>query len=100
MDNTALLFSGQTADGNSTAVAWPGGKLSFAAEGVFDSGTVTLQMRAPGLSNWIDCGEAVTFAADGVGVVELDACDLRASLSGAGGSVSVSAVIFWRSRTR
>jgi hypothetical protein len=79
-------FARFTADGNSSAVSWPGGRGVFAAFGTFGSGTLKLQASYDDETTWIDVDRSgdtyVTFTANGAGGFELPKCMIRAALSG------------------
>src|SRR5262249_35869488 len=75
-----------SADGNSTTVAWPGGRGVFAAFGNFGGGTVTLQQSPDDGTTWINVDRTgdtyVTFTANGQGGFELGKCLLRVNMAG------------------
>lgn len=69
------------ADGQTTAVKWPGGKGTFAAEGTFGAGTVKLQWRPDSTWTYIDVASASLTAA-GYKNFEISAGDLRIDIAG------------------
>lgn len=77
-----LLFEAATADGNSTAVEWPGGKGTFAAWGTFGAGTAKLQWSPDGGTTWLDVSSA-SLTANGYINFEIAPGKLRANLAGA-----------------
>ncbi|TWA89588.1 hypothetical protein [Bradyrhizobium stylosanthis] len=83
---TPYQFARFTADGQSSAISWPGGRGVFAAFGTFGSGTIKLQASYDDGTTWIDVDRSgdtyVTFTANGAGGFELPKCQLRVSLSG------------------
>lgn len=92
------MLEDQTSSGNSSTFNWPGGIGTFAVWGTFDSATVKLQVLGPNNddSTWIDVGSDVELTADGVGNFQLaTGCQIRANVSGGGGSQSVNAE-FWQ----
>lgn len=82
----SYLFTPQTADGQTTAIDWPGGRGVFVAWGTFGSGTVKLQQSPDAGTTYIDVDRSgdtyVTFTVNGQGGFELPPCKLRTSLSG------------------
>lgn len=79
-------FTRFTADGQSGAINWPGGRGVFAAFGTFGGGTIKLQVSYDDGATWIDADRSgdtfVTFTANGSGGFELPRCQIRTSLSG------------------
>ncbi|MGB5948157.1 MAG: hypothetical protein WBG82_02450 [Parvibaculum sp.] len=88
----ATILNGATANGASAPVEWTGGTGTFWAWGTFGGATVTLEASPDG-ANWFAVGPAVTFAQKGVGGFALGPCKLRASVSSASGTTSVSAIL-------
>jgi len=89
-DSPNMLFSSQGSDGPSGAIEWRGGEGTFAVWGSFDGGACKLQMSFDAGSSWIDVENSVLTAA-GAKNFRLPVCKLRASISSAGGSTSISA---------
>lgn len=69
-----------SADGNTTAVKFDGGKGTLSVWGTFGSGTAKLQ-RSVDNSTWIDVSGA-SFTANGQINFECAACYLRVNLAG------------------
>ena len=88
MANSSLtkVFDGVTADGNSTALDWPGGVGQMVVEGTFGSGTVKLQMSPDDGTTWVAIGGDATVTADAVVNFDLNGCDIRLNLSGSTGA--------------
>jgi hypothetical protein len=84
------MFTAQTADGNSNAVNWAGGRGVFMAWGTFGGGTCKLQMSPDDGTTWINVDRTgdtfVTLTANGEGGFELPKCKLRANLAGSTGA--------------
>lgn len=94
--NSSNKFATLSADGQTAAVAWLGGRGVFSAQGSFGSGTIKLQCSHDDGTTWIDVDRSgdtfVTFTANGQGGFELPKCSLRASLSGSTAPSIVSGV--------
>ena len=88
----ATILDAATANGNSTPVEWTGGTGTFWAWGTFGGATVALEASPDG-ENWFTVGPAVSFTQQGVGGFALGPCRLRAALTGATGTTSVSAIL-------
>ncbi|HUD51409.1 hypothetical protein [Parvibaculum sp.] len=88
----ATILNGATANGSSTPVDWTGGTGTFWAWGIFGGATISLEASPDG-ANWFSVGQAVSFSQNGVGGFALGPCKLRATLSGATGTTSVSAIL-------
>lgn len=73
-----------SADGNTTAVYFSGGKGTFTVFGTFGSGTAKLQRSVDDGTTWIDVTSA-SLTADGQINFEFSACKLRTNLAGATG---------------
>lgn len=80
-------FAIMTANGQSAAISWPGGRGVFTAWGAFGGGTIKLQQSPDDGATWIDLDRSgdtyCTFTANGEGGFELHPCQLRVSLAGA-----------------
>ncbi len=63
---------------------WPGGRGEFRVEATFGGGTVKLQCKGPN-GTPMDVGAAVTLTANGGGIFELGAGEIRASITTATG---------------
>jgi hypothetical protein len=83
------LFDGATADGPGDAVTVHRGAVAFAAAGTFDGATVTLQLSLDG-QEWFD---VASLGSKDIKLVDMPPAIIRASISGAGGSTSVTAWI-------
>lgn len=102
--NTVVLFSAQTtsANGATKIHTFPEQKSVFKVWGTWNGATVALQVAAPTslvAGTWIPCkdrnGNLVSFTADGMAFLE-DMCineQVRAVLTNAGGSTSLSATL-------
>lgn len=85
------LFTNQTANGNSAAIDWPGGRGELVGFGTWDTSTMTLQMSPDGGTTWITTGQALT--ADGHKSFQLTPCKLRLNLASVGASTDVNGQI-------
>jgi len=74
------LLSNAAATGS--AVKWPGGRGTFAVDGSFDGGTVTLSMIGPDGSSYLSIGEDAAFTAEGVINFDLPPTWIKAVVSG------------------
>jgi len=88
----ATILNAATANGSSAAVDWTGGTGTFWAWGSFGGATVALEASPDG-TNWFSVGQSVSFTQNGVGGFALGPCKLRASVSGASGTTSISAIL-------
>jgi hypothetical protein len=88
MANSSLtkVFDGVTADGNSTALDWPGGVGQMVVSGTFGSGTVVLQVSPDDGTTWVTVGGDSTVTAAAVVNFDLNSCDIRLNLSGSSGA--------------
>ena len=77
------VFDGVSANGNSTALNWPGGVGQMVVEGTWGGGTVKLQVSPDDGTTWVAVGGDSTITADGVVNFDLNSCDIRLNLSGA-----------------
>jgi len=59
---------------------WPGGRGVFSAEATWGGGTVKLQYKGPN-GTAVDAGTDTTLTANGGGVFELPACQIRANVA-------------------
>lgn len=71
-------------------VTWPGGAGVFAVSGTWNGATVTLQFVGPD-GTLVTAGTATTLTANGAGVFYLPRGLIQATMSGAGGSTSLTA---------
>lgn len=86
------LFSARTTDGNSSAVSHPGGPVLLIMRGTFGGATVKIQVSDDG-TNWVDLQYSAFTAAVAI-LMELPINTLiRANVSGAGGSTSITVAI-------
>jgi regulation of enolase protein 1 (concanavalin A-like superfamily) len=86
------LFSARTTDGNSSALDHPGGPVMLIVRGTFNGATVKLQASDDG-TNWVDVQYAAFTAALAV-LFELPiGSKIRANVSGAGASTSLTVAI-------
>lgn len=86
------LFSARTTDGNSSSVAHPGGPVLLIVRGTFGGATVKIQVSDDG-TNWVDLQYAAFTAAIAT-LMELPIGTLiRANISGAGGSTSITVAV-------
>lgn len=76
--NLALLSN---ASATGSALQWPGGRGVFSASATWGGGTVKLQYLGPDGTTWIDAGSDTTLTANGGGVFELPACQVRANVA-------------------
>lgn len=80
------LVTNLTADGNvPSASPWydhGGGRVTYAAQGTFGSGTVALQFSLDDGSTWSSVGSAANLTAAGVAGAEIPPCLIRVNLSG------------------
>lgn len=86
------LFNARTTNGTGTAIEWPGGTGTFHAFGTFGGASVNLQASFDNGTNWFDIPDT-TLTQRGLMNVTLANTLLRANLTGAGGTTSVSAGI-------
>jgi len=88
MANSSLtkVFDGASADGNSTALNWPGGVGQMVVSGTFGGGTVKLQMSPDDGTTWVDVGGDSSVTAAAVVNFDLNGCDIRLNLSGSTGA--------------
>lgn len=63
---------------------WPGGRGEFRVEATFGGGTVKLECKGPN-GTAMDVGTAVTLTANGGGIFELGAGEIRANIATATG---------------
>lgn len=61
----------------------PGGRVMFAAQGTFGSGTAALQFSLDEGTTWTSIGGDASITASGAGGAELPPCLVRVNLSGA-----------------
>lgn len=87
------LLSSATADGSGSAMDWPSGLGNVRCTGTFDGATVTLESSSDGGSTWLPVGADATFTEAGQANFSLGPCKLRGTVSGAGGSTSVTLAI-------
>jgi len=81
---TQVINHDFTANGQSPTEKWGGGKGYFNAFGSdFGGGTVSLQYSLDNSATWIAMGENTTITANGGGVFDQTACNIRVNLSGA-----------------
>lgn len=83
------LLDGVTADGPGDAVTVHRGAVAFAAAGTFDGASVALQLSFDG-QEWFD---VTSVGSKDIKLVDMPPAMVRASVSGAGGSTSVTAWI-------
>jgi hypothetical protein len=88
----ATILNAATANGSSATVDWTGGTGTFWAWGTFGGATVALEASPDG-TNWFSVGQSVSFTQMGVGGFVLGPCKLRASVSDATETTSVSATL-------
>jgi hypothetical protein len=72
-------------------VNWPGGIGVFAVVGTWNGATVTLQFLGPDGTTLMTAGTGTTFTANGAGVFYLPKATIKATITGAGGSTSLTA---------
>lgn len=76
-----------TANGNvPSATPWyghPGGRVVYAVQGTFGSGTTVLQFSLDEGATWSSAGAATSLTSDGGAGAELPPCLIRVNLSGA-----------------
>lgn len=65
------------AQGNGTAVDWPGGEGTFTCDGTWNGATMTLQRSADAGTTWVAMGDDTTLTANGHGGFIFGACQLR-----------------------
>lgn len=85
------FFSAKTANFSSDAVQWNGGAGTFSAWGTWNGATVSLEWSPDGGTTWIAVGSASTFTENGLAKFSLGVGHIRATLSNAGGTTSLSA---------
>ena len=83
MKTAYTLLSNASATGN--WVSWPGGKGEFRAEATFGGGSVSLECKAPN-GTAIAVSSVTTLSANGRGVFELAAGEIRAAVATATGA--------------
>lgn len=88
---TEPLVLNQTTDGSSTPVAIEPGEYMVAVSGPFDGATVQIDLKL-GVIPFAPISDA-SMSAPGAIVIALPACSVRVTVSGAGGSTSVSSAI-------
>ena len=80
-----------TASATGPQVMWPGGAGVFAVVGTWNGATVTLQFMGPDGTTLVTAGTATTLTANGAGVFYLPRGLIQATITGAGGSTSLTA---------
>lgn len=85
-----VLASNASATGD--WVAWPGGRGEFRVEGTFGGGTVKLECKGPN-GTAQDVGADTTLSADGGGIFELGAGEIRANIATATGVYAMALAI-------
>jgi regulation of enolase protein 1 (concanavalin A-like superfamily) len=86
------LFSARTTNGNSSAVAHPGGPALLVVRGTFDGATVKIQVSDDG-TNWVDLQYAAFTAAIAT-LIDLPIGTLiRANVASAGAGTSITVAI-------
>jgi hypothetical protein len=85
-----VLASNASATGD--WVAWPGGRGEFRVEGTFGGGTVKLECKGPN-GTAQDVGTDTTLSADGGGIFELGAGEIRANIATATGVYAMALAI-------
>jgi regulation of enolase protein 1 (concanavalin A-like superfamily) len=89
---STYLFSARTTNGNSSSVLHPGGPVLLIIRGTLGGATVKLQVSDDG-TNWVDLQYAA-FTAESAVLMDLPInTPIRAVVSGAGGSTSVTVAI-------
>jgi hypothetical protein len=78
---------------SSSLVSWPGGIGVFSAVGTWNGATLTLEFIGPDGVTLVPAGTATTMTANGAWTFYLPKCLLKAVMSGAGGSTSLTASI-------
>jgi len=81
MGNSVNLALLSNASATSSGAFWPGGRGVFSAKATWGGGTVKLQYLAADGATWIDAGSDTTLTADGGGVFELPAGQIRANVA-------------------
>jgi hypothetical protein len=87
-----VLFSARTSNGASAAVEWQGGVGTYYVNGTFGGATVTLQASFDNGASWLSLGDAALTQAGAVNF-QLPNVLLRASVSNASGTTSVTAIV-------
>lgn len=85
-----VLASNASATGD--WVAWPGGRGEFRVEATWGGGTVKLQCKGPN-GTAQDVGTDTTLTADGGGIFELGAGEIRANVATATGVYAMALAI-------
>jgi hypothetical protein len=88
----AIVFDGQTSNGDSAAYDFPGGVMTLTASGTFNGATVTLLYKPSIDSDFVTVSD-LSFTDLGVKNIQLSAGQVKANLASAGGSTDVKLVI-------
>lgn len=89
---STYLFSARTTNGDSASLSHPGGPVLLIVRGTFGGATVKIQVSDDG-TNWVDLQYAAFTAAIAT-LMELPINTLiRANVSGASGSTSITVAI-------
>lgn len=91
MAYNVTLMTARTSNGTDGAQGWSGGRAIVSAWGTWNGATVQISFTPDG-TTFIDTSGA-TFTADGTAEVVFPAGQLKATISSAGGSTSLSAKI-------
>lgn len=70
---------------------WSVGRGQLTAQGTWDGATLTLEKTCDDGTTWVPICAATTLTASGVGDFDLSSCTIRAAVSSAGGSTSLTA---------
>ena len=87
-----VLFSARSSNGASSAAAWSGGVGTYYVGGTFGGATVTLEVSFDHGATWLGLNDAA-LTQEGAVNFQLPNVLLRAQVSNATGSTSVTAMI-------
>lgn len=95
-----LILDKKTANGSGNVVNWggaagagPDGNGTFSVWGTWGGATCSLEFSPDKGTTWIPVGAASTFTQDGVAKFSLNGGKIRATISGATGTTSLSASV-------
>lgn len=88
----AIVFDGQTSNGDSDAYDFPGGVMTLTASGTFDGALITLSYKPSIDDAFVEVSDLV-FTAAGVKNIHLSPGQVKATQASSGGSSNTKLVI-------